>query len=84
MAAVLFALGRRGLEAGVYQARVEGGRVAIISGLWPSSFADFLSIALGVVAVATLAWLTYTWIAGRRDRRRLSMMTGGPHRRPLM
>lgn len=81
---VLLALGRVGLEAGVYQARVEGHRIAIVSGLWPSAFADFLSTVFAVIAVATLGWLTYTWIAGRADRRRLATMTESLHRRPLM
>lgn len=81
---ILFAVLREGLEAGVYQATVEGHRVAIISGLWPTRFADFLSVFLGLAAVATLGWLTYTWVAGKKDRRRLAMMTESPHRRPLM
>lgn len=80
----LFTVVRKGLEAGVYQATVEGQRVTIVSGLWPAPFADFLSVFLGAAAVATLVWLTYTWLAGRKDRRRLMMMTESPHRRPLM
>lgn len=82
--AFLLALARWTLEAGVYQATVESQRIAIVAGLWPTSFADLASAVLGAVAVATLAWLTYTWIAGRKHRRRVAMMTGVPHRRPLM
>lgn len=78
------ALARRLFVAGVYEAQIEGQRVVIVSGLWPAPFATALTALAGLIGFATVAGLTYSWFAGARDRRRMSNMVGGPHRRPLM
>ncbi|MDX1494935.1 MAG: hypothetical protein R3253_12780 [Longimicrobiales bacterium] len=81
---LVFALARWAFEAGVYEATIEGHRVVIVSGLWPADFAAALTTAVGFLGFAVVSWLTYTWFSGARDRRRMSNMVGGPHRRPLM
>lgn len=82
--AIAFVVARLGLEAGVYEATIEGHRVTIVSGLWSSSFASGLTVVAGVAAVLTGLWYTYSWFSGTRERRRMATMVGAPHRRPLM
>lgn len=72
------------LRKGVYEARLEGHRVTIESGLWSSGFASTLTTGFGVLCVLVLVALSVTWLAGRRDRRRLASMTESSDRRPLM
>jgi len=72
------------LEAGILEARIDGQDVVIVSGLWSAGFATGLTLLITVAVVAMLGWLTYTWLAGSRDRRRRAAMTERPHRRPLI
>lgn len=72
------------LEAGSYEARMDGHRVTIVSGYWTSGFAATLSTGAGVLCVLVPVVLTGIWLAGRRDRRRLASMTESSDRRPLM
>lgn len=82
--ALVFFVLKWGLERGVYEARIEGQRVELVSGLWTTGFASAVTWGLGALAVGVVAWLTGTWIAGIRDRARLESMTESPYRRPLM
>lgn len=82
--ALLFVIARTGLEAGVYEATIEGQRVTIVSGLWSSSFASALTGIAGLVALLIVLWYTVSWVSGTRERRRLATMVGPPHRRPLV
>lgn len=84
LAAGVFTLVRRVLIAGTYQARIEGHRVTIVSGLWPEGFTSAMTIVTGATCVVTLAWLTATWIAGSKARERFEAMAEDPYRRPLM
>lgn len=84
LASTAFVLVRRVLVWGTYQAQIEGHRETIVSGLWPEPFASAMTVVTGAICVVTLAWLTATWIAGRKARERVEAMTENPYRRPLL
>lgn len=72
------------LRQGIYEAHMEGHRVTIVSGLWSSGFASAVTTGFGVLCGVVLVALSVTWLAGRRERRRMASMRENPHRRPLM
>lgn len=84
VAGILFLVVRGGLEAGVREVQMEGHRVMVVSGIWPATVASMVTIGFGLASVAAVAWLTYSWVTGSRERRRMATLVGKPHRRPLM
>lgn len=72
------------LSLGTYEARVENQEVMRLSGHWTPTFASSVSLLAAVVTFLVLAWLTATWIAGRRERAIHRAAAAIRHRRVLM
>ena len=84
VAGFLFFVVRVGAVAGVREVQMEGHRVIVVSGIWSTTVASMVTMAFGFALVGAVAWLTYSWVTGSRERRRMATMIGKPHRRPLM
>lgn len=84
VAGILFFVVRGGVEAGVREVQMEGHRVVVVSGIWSATVASMVTLAFGFALVAAVAWLTYSWLTGSQERRRMAKLIGKPHRRPLM
>lgn len=84
LACAIFWVVRWVFGAGTYRARIEGQEVLLVSGFWPAEFASAVTVVTGAISLVTLAWLTATWLAGRKNRERVEAIIESPYRRPLM
>ena len=84
VAGLLFFVVRGGVEAGIREVQLEGHRLIVVSAIWSASVASMVTMAFGFASAAAVVWLTYSWVTGSRERRRLAKLIGRPHRRPLM
>ena len=79
----LFFLARWVLDRGVFRAVVNGGEVERLSGLWAPEFA-IMTVVVTAVLLGMLAWLTGSWVAGRKARAALRRQRVSGHRKILM
>ena len=71
------------LQAGVYTAALEGGRVRRLSGTWSAGFASNAWLLCAAVSIGVMCALTATWINGRRARASMRAAEVAAHRQVL-
>jgi hypothetical protein len=71
------------LQAGVYTAALEGGRVRRLSGAWSAGFALNAWLLCAAVSIGVMDALTATWINGRSARASLRAAEAAVHRQVL-
>ena len=72
------------LLQGVYRVSVQDQRVLRDGGLWPASFATFVTVVVAALVFMALSWVTLTWFTGRRQRAAARTGAIDVHRRILM
>ena len=71
------------LQAGVYTAALEGGRVHRLSGAWSAGFASNAWLLCAAVSIGAMCVLTATWVNGRSARASIRAAETAAHRQVL-
>ncbi len=71
------------LQASVYTAALEGGRVRRLSGAWSAGFAADVWLLCAAASFGVMCVLTIIWIIGRRARASMRAAEAARHRQVL-
>ena len=72
------------MQAGIYTAALEDGVVRRLSGSWSAGFASGFWLLCATTGVMAMAYMTATWIHGRKARASMRAAEAAVHRRVLM